>query len=297
MSYNVPSCVADLGNTGLSNCLDELEHDAMLVWTLESFSFTSEVSAETEADWLTAINAHNAYPMPTFEEIEPTEEDDVEHETSIGLSLFVREGKYGGVGRVRTALCNLANLRTFNSVQGRAFIVTGNGKVYGTSSDGVEFKGFELSKFRVSKLKGTDGSVPRMVEFKYQFKTPSEMGDYAAVPQLTWNPLTQLVGIVDVTVAVDSSAEGLVVLSVTRDCDGEGVEGLVEGDFTILASDGETDQLPSDDFTNNGDGTYDFVFDDPALGADDYTANLKTPADQTSGGYESEDTDSFTISE
>ena len=235
MAYNAPSCVAVLGNTGLSNCLDELGSDAMLVWTTLAYEFATEVSAETEADWLTAINAGTVYPMPVFDEVEPAIEDDVEEELPTGTSLYVREGKYGGKGRVQTALCNLPDLRTFNEVQGRAFIVTANGKVYGTSPDGAKFRGFTLSKFHVSKLGGTDGTTKRKVEFNYQFKNPSEMGDYPAVPQLTWDPLTQLVGVVDVIVAeVGTSTSGLVVLSVTRECDNEVVIGLVEGDFYIL---------------------------------------------------------------
>ena len=220
MAYNSPSCVAVLGKTGLSNCKDELTQDAMLVWTTNTFEFASESSAETEADWITAINLGTVFPMPIFDEVEPAIEEDVIQETAVGVRLFVREGKYGGIGRAITALCNLANLRTFNEVTGRAFIVTGNGKIWGTSPDGAKFKGFSLSEFHVSKLGGTDGTTKRMVDFNYQLKLPTEMGDYSAVPQLTWDPLTQLVGVVPVTVAeVGASVEGLVVLSVTRDCD------------------------------------------------------------------------------
>jgi len=296
MAYNAVNCIATLANTGLSNCLDNLGYDAMLLWTTESFEIASEAASLLEATYVDAIDAGTVYPMPIFDEIEPAIEDDVEQELATGVSLFVREGKYGGIGRFRTALCTLPNLRAFNEVQGRAFIVTGNGKIFGTSPDGVKFKGFLLSKFHVSGLKGTDGTTKRMVELRYQFKNITEMADFPAVPAITaWDPLT-LTGVVDVTVAeVGTSAEGLVVVSVTRNCDGEAVTGLVEGDFTLLASDGTTEMLASDGFTDNSDGTYDFVFDTPALPADDYTINLKTPAAQTTGGYESAVVVSFTI--
>lgn len=296
MAYNAPNCVAVLGNTGLSNCLDKLEADAMLVWTLLSFQFASEALAEVEANWITGINAGTVYPMPLFDEVEPTLEDNVKQETGLGTNIFVREGKYGGLGRVRTALCNLSDLRTFNEVSGRVFIVTGNGKIYGTSPDGAIFRGFTLSEFHVSYLGSTDGTVARMVTFDYQLKNPTEMGDFPAVPQLTWDPLTQLTGVVDVTVTVDSSVEGLVVLSVARDCDNEVVTPLVEGDFIITASDGTTAMLPSDGFTDNLDGSYDFVFDTPVLPADTYTTNLNTPALQTTGQLEGSTVASFVIS-
>jgi len=294
MAYNAKNCVATLSNTGLSNCLDNLGYDAMLIWTAESFSFATEAAAIVEANWLTAINAKNIYPFPVFDAIEPAIEDNVKQDLPTGVSLFVREGKYGGKGMMQVALCNLSKLRTFNEVQGRAFIVTGDGQVFGTSPDGAIFKGFKLSEFHVSMLKGTDGSTKRMVELDYQFKNVNEMADYPAVPSLTWDPLT-LTGLIDVTVAVTASAEGSVTVSVTRDCDGESVDGLVVGDFTILASDGTTEMLPGDGFTDNTDGTYTFTFTTPVLPGDTYTVNLKTPSTQTTGGYEGGTADSFII--
>ena len=150
MAYNAKNCVASLGNTGLSNCLDNLGYDAMLVWTTESFEFANEAAAILEASWETAINAKTVFPFPVFDSVEPAIEDNVKQDLPTGVSLFVREGKYGGKGLMQIALCNLANLRTFNEVQGRAFIVTGDGQVFGTSPDGAKFKGFKLSEFHVS---------------------------------------------------------------------------------------------------------------------------------------------------
>ena len=291
MAYNSPSCVATLGKTGLSNCKDELTYDAMLVWTTNTYEFASETSAETEADWITAINAGTVFPHPIFDVVEPAIEDNVEEDLATGVSLFVREGKYGGTGQAITALCNLANLRTFNEVTGRAFIVTGNGKVYGTSPDGIKFKGFTLSKFHVGFLGGTDGTTARKVTWTYQFKIPSEMGDFAAVPQLTWNPLTQLTGVVPVTVAVVGVATASeLIVSVIRDCDNEAVTGLVEGDFVIL--DGASAVQPTTGFTDNADGTYTFTF---SADLETGTVNLETPTAQTTGQLFSATAASYTI--
>lgn len=292
MSYNVRSCVASLGNTGQSNCLDNLGYDAMLIWTTESFEFANEAAAILETNWQSAINAKSMFPFPIFDTVEPAIEDNVKQDLPTGVSLFVREGKYGGKGMLQVALCNLAALRTFNEVQGRAFIVTGDGQVFGTSPDGAKFKGFKLSEFHVSMLKGTDGTTKRFVELDYQFKLVSEMADYPAVPSLSWDPLT-LVGVKDVTVTVTASTSSLVTISVTGNCDGQGVTGLVEGDFTLLDS-SSNEELPSTTFTDVGSGVYTFAFGTP-LSADDYTINLKTPANQTTGGYESATADSFTI--
>ena len=292
MAYNDISCVTSLGNTGLAQCLDNLEYDARLIFTTDSFEFASEADAQDQTKYEDAINAGTMFPMPIFDEVEPAIEDDVEQELATGITLFVREGKYGGIGRFQLALCNLAKLRTFNEVLGRAFIVTGNGKIYGTSPDGTKFKGFKLSKFHISGLKGSDGSTVRFVELRYQFKNINEMADFPAVPELTWDPL-DLLGVVDVTVSVSSSSSSEVVLSLARTCDNEAVTGLVEADFTILDS-GSSEQLPANSFADNGDGTYTFGFS-PVLGADTYSANLKAPSAQTTGGYESTAAAAFTI--
>lgn len=293
MAYNDIDCTANRSNTGLANCTDDLGADVRLMWTTESFEFATESDAEDQSKWETAINNKYMSPFPIFDEIEPAEEDDVEQETALGISKFVREGKYGGIGRFELALCNLAKLRTYNESLGRAFIITENGKVLGTSPDGVKLKGFKLSKFHTSKLKGTDGSTVRWVELRYQMKNTNELADYAASPSLTWDPL-ELLGIFDVTLAISTSSSASLVVSVTRGCDGESVSGLVEADFTLLDS-GSSEQLPADSFTDNGDGTYTFGFA-PVLSADTYSINLKTPAAQTTGGYESGAADSFTIS-
>ena len=297
MSYNVETCIANLLNTGPSACKGKLGYDAMLLWTSESFEIANEAAALLEATYVDAVDAETMFPFKVFDEIEPAIEDDVEQELPTGVTLFVREGKYGGIGRFELDLCSLPKYRTFNEIAGRVFIVTANGKIYGTSPDGVKFKGFKLSKLHVSKLGGTDGSTIRMVDVRYQFKNPTEMADFPAVPNIgtVWDPLS-LQGLIDVTVTVDASAEGEVTLSVASNCDGEGVTGLVVGDFTILASDGTTEMLPGDGFSESGGGVYVFTFTTPVLPADDYTANLNTAAVQTTGGYAPGAADSFTIS-
>jgi len=290
MAYNDISCVSTLGVTGLASCMEKLGHDAMLIFTTLDFSFASESSAETEADWQTGIDAETVFPFPQFDEIEPALEDDVGQDFPTGVKLFVREGKYGGIGRFETSICNLARLRTFNEAIGRAFIVTANNKIFGTSPDGAIFKGFKLSQFHISKLGSTDGSTNRMVELKYQFKQPSEMADYPAVPQTTWDPL-DLVGLYAVTVTISASSSTEVTCAVTKDCDGTAITGLVVADFLLIDDADGAEVINS--ATDNEDGTY--TLDVETLGADDYILNLNEPADQTTGGYKAGTAATFTV--
>lgn len=295
MSYNVSNCVADLANTGLSNCLDELGHTIMLLWTPESFEIDTEANAKLEATYEAAINGNNMYPFPQAEEIEDTSEDDVIQETAIGTKIFVREGKYSETLRMRVSLCDLAKLRTFNNVSGRVFIVVAgqqHNKIFGTSPDGAKFKGFKLSELNVSKLKGTDGTTARMVDVRYQLAQPSEMADYPAIPEITaWDPAS-LTGLIDVTVEVTASSATELTVSVTGNCDGQGITGLVVGDFTLLDDEGNSESIVG--IVDNDDGTY--TFDVTTLVADDYTLNLKAASAQTTGGYAPGAADSFTIS-
>lgn len=293
MAYNDVSCIATLNNTGLANCDNNLGADAKILYTKDSFSFASEADAEDESKYTDAINAKNMFPFPLFVEVEPALEDDVIETTNLGFNLFVREGKYGGKGRYELAACNMPKLRTFNEVLGRAFIITSNGKVYGTSPDGVEFKGFKLSEFRQSGFGPADGSIKRKATLTYQFNSPSEMFDYPAIPTLTWDPL-QLSGLIDVTVAVPVGfTASSVIVTVTRTCDLEVVTGLVEADFIMLDFSGTT-VLPATTFTDNADGSYTFDFGAP-LASEAHTVTLKTAANQTTGGYESTGAASFTI--
>ena len=94
-------------------------------------------------------------------------------------------------------------------------------------------------------------------------------------------------GIIDVDLAeVGSSSTTSITVSVTRQCDNEAVIGLVEDDFTILNG-SSVEQLPSDTYTDNGDGTYNFDYTSSPLTPGTFTVNLKTAALQTTGGYES----------
>ena len=295
MAYNDNSCAASKGNTGVSDCLDDLQYDFILIHTPTSYEIDTEANARLEATWVDDIDAKNISPFPAFEAVEDTSEDDVVEELPSGVRIQTREGKYGGTGTLRVALCNLAALRTYNNLKGRAFIVTSDGTIWGTSPDGVKFRGFLLSEFKVGKLRNTDGTTARMVPINYQFKDPTEMGDFpATIKPSTWSA-TALAGLKNVVVSVVGTATANeVVVSVVGECDAVNIEGLVEADFTILNV-ALAEQLPADTFTDNGDGTYTFDFTTP-LSADTYTVNLKTPALQTTGGYESTGSDSFVIS-
>lgn len=289
MAYNEVNCTQVLGNTGQALCTNNLGADAKLLITLDSFSFASLADAQNQSKYQDAINERVMFPFPLFKGVEPAIEDDTVETTGMGFRLFVREGKYGGIGRYQLAACNLPKLRTFNNVKLRAFIITLNDKIYGTSPDGVEFKGFKLSNLVQSGFKGTDGTEQRKTQLAYQFASPSEMFDFPAIPQLTWSPL-QLTGLIDVTVTASDFANPTVTVSVIRKCDLEPVSGLVEGDFTVLDSSG-VEQLPSDNFVDNGGGIYSFTFN--SLATDLYSVNLKNPADQLTGGYQSDSADYF----
>lgn len=281
MAYNQINCLATLSNTGLAACTEKLGYIAKVIWLKSDFEIDTEANALLQATWETAINAKNAYPFPLFEKVEPQNEEDVFEDLPNGNRVFVREGKQREIGHVNLAMCNLKRLRTFNNVKGALALITDNGYILMQSPDGVKVKGISLQQFRVGGIGMTDGSTSRMTPISYGLADPTQLNDFGVALKPSWNPL-DLQGIIDVDIAiVGTETTSLLNFTVTRVCDGEGVEGLVEGDFSFLVTAG-TAQTAT--FTEIGDGTYRYS---ATATIADGSLNLKTPALQTTGGYES----------
>jgi hypothetical protein len=83
-----------------------------------------------------------------------------------------------------------------------------------------------------------------------------------------------------------------VVVTIAGKCDGQVITGLVVGDFVLVDDAAGAESINS--VTESPDGTY--TLDVTTLGADDYILNLKSPSAQTTGGYESTGSVTFTVS-
>lgn len=281
MAYNQLTCSTSLSNTGKVTCNENFGYFAKLLWAKDDFEISTEANALLQATWETAINAKNVYPFPVFESVEPQNEENVFEDLPTGLRVFVRDGKVRERGHVSVPLGLLQNLRSFNNVSGKVFLVTSNGYILGYSPDGSKFKGFDLQSFNVGGLGTTDGSTRRRTPVEWSLQDPAEMLDYGAAIKPTWNPL-DLEGLLDVNITiVGTETSSLLDFTVTRVLDGEGVEGLVATDFNFLLTNGSAQTAT---FAEVSGGAYKYT---ASATIADGSLNLKAPASQTTGGYES----------
>lgn len=284
MAYNQLSSLATLGNSGRTGATENLGYFAKLLWCKPDFEISSEANALLEATWQDAINLKQVYPFPMFSKVENSDEDDVKESFPTGQEVFVREGKIRETGHVNLALMALQNLRTFNNVQGKLALVTSNGYIVMYSPDGTKAKGFSLQNFHVGGIGKTDGSNQRMTPISWGLADPTEVLDYGVAIKPSWNPL-ELEGLLDVVITLTSSATAsLCQFTVTRQCDGEGVDGLVQADFSFLKNAGTAQDGAGLAFVEIGQGEYKFTATASLV---DGTINLKDPDLQTTGGYES----------
>jgi hypothetical protein len=180
-------------------------------------------------------------------------------------------------------MCNLQKLRTFNNVKGTIALVTNNGYILMYSPDGVKAKGFTLQQFHVGGIGTTDGTTQRRTPIDWGLVDPLQLNDYGVALKPTWNPL-DLNGILDVEIALTAAVSAsLVQFTVTRTCDGEGVDGLVQADFSFLKNAGTDQDGAGLAFVEIGAGEYKFTGTASLL---DGTLDLKAPNLQTTGGYE-----------
>lgn len=290
MAFNQITCSSDYGYTGLACGTENLGYIQKIIFAKDDFDFDTQTDAETQADWQTAINAQNIFPFKNFTQVEPSNEDNVTEELATGVAVFVRDGKYRETGYVNMSVHEMRQHRKFNNKSGRVFLVTSNGYIIAYSADDTKVKGFSLDTLQIGGIGTTDGSQQRRTSIYYGLADPSQINDYGVAIKPTWNPL-DLEGLVLVDVDTSGTpATDELIVEVSRQADDETVTGLVATDFTVLDAAGDTQAI--DTATDNGDGTYTLA---PTTTFATGTVNLKTPANQTTGGYISSGTASFTI--
>lgn len=291
MAYNQLTCTSALGKTGLACGSENLGYFQKLIPAISSFEISTQANSMLLATWQDAIDAEEIFPFKNFVMVENSNEDNVREELSTGAVVFVRQGKYRETGSVGMAVCEMIQHQKFNNRKLKTYLVTSNGYILGHSPDGVKFLPFDLDTLEVSNFGGTDGSTQRKVSVYYSLSTPSQIGeDVVAIKPTAFDPLG-LEGLINVDVTVSgTSTSSLVTYTVTTTCDAEGVTGLVEGDFDFLVAAGTAQSGGT--FAEVGSGVYKYTGSASFVTG---TIDLKTPEDQTTGGYYSTGEASFTI--
>lgn len=288
MAYNDLNCSTNFQNTGLQVCNEDLGYWSKLILTPTDFEIDTASNAILEATWKTAINDDSEDRIRPFPQIKFWAEnsEETQYEDGIaGSKIFVREGRYDvNMILAEIAFCLHKKLRGLNNGKWSYYIVTSNGYILGYTLDGTKFLPFSADIIRVEKQMLTDGTTALKTPVRIVGSDATEWNDNGVwVKPTAFNPIN-LDGIHDVILAyVGSATSTTATISVITTCDNVDVIGLVVGDFQLLNSSLVSQTINT--VTDNDDGTYTLAYD--ALAPDSYTFNLKAPKNQTTKGYES----------
>lgn len=114
--------------------------------------FATDALALVEANWLTNINSTDGLRwrvLPFEYDIEPTKADDTYATSSTGNVKFAIAGKTTIKYFVTSTPFVKSQLNNLNGVDWDIYIMTSNGFIVGTSSDGTKFQPQTLQNFRV----------------------------------------------------------------------------------------------------------------------------------------------------
>jgi len=263
MAYNELSCSTSAGNTGKQNCVENFGQDELIILVPDTFEIATKVLAETEATWITAINAAVAtrgYPLFGHFNAEFEQEGRVPEEGWAGKSETVRGGKHKATYIMENvSFYNHKEIRKHNSRTKLAYYkVSARGYIKGWSEDDVKFLPFPLSDLYVNDRNDSDGATIDRTSIYCEEKDGTKWNDKGVwVKPTAFDPLL-LEGIKDCTITGTLLGGGETV-TVRGASDLVGVIGLVAANFSLVADLAPTVLIPVVVAADNLDGTYDLT--------------------------------------
>jgi hypothetical protein len=290
--YLIEQCGTEAENTGLQQCNGTPGRDDRIWLVPSSTVIASKVLSETEATWDTLFNAvkgTRGYPLQTIFNATFTQGEDQYEEGWSNKSDFANEGLDKVVYTLdKISLYNAAKLRTLNGITWKAYVVTVTGKIKGWSDDGVAFKPFSISSFRIGKRTNEDGTKVERVPITIVWADPKEWNNYPAIVVPTWNP-NELDGIKDLNVTASLPTTSGVTLTITG-FDSVPHEGAILGDFVIYNS-----SLVSQTISVATEATAGVYTLTATLASGSYTAGLKTQPNATTKYFETPTLATFVV--
>jgi hypothetical protein len=291
-------CSTGGANTHTPKCQGNYGRDIFPIIVPATFSIATESTAMTAAAWTAPIKAaltSRIYPFPKFFKFAPSQAEYVYAQSDFGDQSPVRPGYPSGIAHYQNlSPCFRRKLAAFNDQDWRVYWVTEFGYIRGKSTDGIKFEPFKLF-YNVENDMPAVGDEPRLTPIRIFNKDVSEWNEYGAVIKPTAFDARELAGLLDVMVTVFTSAASLIVVDVQAACSDTAIAGLVVADFVVYDSILASKAITSATESTTIPGRYSLAMTAP-LGAATYTVNLKTPANMTTLGYESDAAASFTIS-
>lgn len=250
-----------------------------MITTGKNFALTEEEAADP-AVWQAALYASGAariYLWPNFVGFENLSEEAVYEDLPLGL-LHVRDGNYRFRFHIKESLCLHKKMFTHRATSGRAFLIDVENNIIGTLDSDGNFRGLSIQLLNTEKLVISDGTVSTKSPIYLALANNKELdADGAMIDGSFVNTLTP---ITDAKLTIESASDTEVVFTVTNECDGINISGLLDADFEMLDAVGDDQDIA---VVENDDGTY------TATGVGLVTGTLgfaRTPDLLTVPGYE-----------
>ena len=265
MAYNVIDCGANIGNTGLQECVEDFGGWDSIIECPADFEIDTQANAMLEATWVTLFNAAKAsrgYKLFSNFIVEPNSEEPVIETGTFGDEEIAREGKSRlNIQLKRISLYNHKELRTHNGQKGRGFYVfTKNGYILGRSIDGTKFLPIPLTKLYVGEQTQPLGETfPRtQVQIEWEKTYWNDQGVW--VKPTAFDP-SLLDGVKDVRLSGTVGATGM-TLTVVGAADSIGVAGLVAANMKLVDDTAPTVPIAVVVAADNLGGTYTLTWAD-----------------------------------
>lgn len=240
---------------GVGECTQLPQLIRSMITTSQNFKFTAaqiEAVGGVEAALQAAILAtglNRVHAWPYFDTFENVSEDPVYEELPLSI-LPVRDGNYRFRFGIAQSLCLHTKMFTHRSKSGRVFLIDSENQLIGTSDSEGNLLGFNVQLLHTEKLQLADGTIATKSPVYLALRDNKELdasGSIISAP--FYNTVNKLT---DVKITVISATDASVVVSVTIECDGTPVEGLVLADFVILDEDGNAQTLTTVTETDEG---------------------------------------------
>lgn len=295
------TCNTGGANSGMPKCRGNYGRDAYFMLVPPGTEIDTEAAALLQATYLAMIKADEstrAYPLPKFFRYEPTSDEHAYTEGDFNDKYSIKEGSPDGMASyINIPICFAKKLRTFNNQDWDAYVFTDKGYLRGWSQDETKFLPFSIFLHVEEDIEATK-EEGRLTPVRIYKNEPYQWNEYGVVLNpikdalATWDPRL-LTGLLDANVTIVSSSDTTLVINVKTDCDLTGVTGLVKEDFLLQDDTPSVEAIVTSVESTSIAGQY--TLDVTTLSADDYTLNLKEPADMTTAGYQGGSDATFTI--
>lgn len=299
MSDYAITCDTLIKNTGNSDCSVLYGYDKKHILVPRGTEIADADTAALLATWTTGINAASSSryrPLMSSWRIEPTQDEPVFQPGAEGAEeyLYTNANKdtfYLQGSRITPVLNS--NYQSLNNGQWAAYIVTSNGYIKGKSIDGTKFLPIDVDFRMLPQRKATDSEGPELA-YTVRMDSTDDWNLYgAAIKPSSWNPLTDLEGLLDVDLSISGTPTSTeIIVDINTNLNDVGVTGFAVADFLFYKTSDDTVQTP-DSMTESTtvDGRYTFVFTALVSGY----VTLKAPSAASQQGYESTGSVTFTI--